>query len=600
MRVGVRSRKGCLLVGIAVLTRVFAASAPALAYTPTLTTSGKPVRWSGRLKLDLVGNPGNADGFSADRFREAVVSGLQRWSAGSGGKIGFDYWQGTDPARYPGNSELNGISSIYFASGAGENSAAPSNVLGLTQVWYDTDTGEILETDIQLNDRSYQFTSDPRDTSGIPGGAASPFNLLRGKVYIENVITHELGHAFGLSHSGNLQSTMLFMESPEQAHLSCDELIGINAHYFGDLNGTRGAIEGRVLSRGGSPIFGAHVQAISRTRGVALAGALSDSGGHYRIEALEPGDYYIVAEPFRAGPGALPAFYEKIDTRTCDGRDFSRTFLDSGNRSAPGAPLALTAKAGARTAAPDLVAACEPNSAAAVIAATATLTPMSAPALVEGSEPAFGVVDEMAFTKPSFYRFQKTSGDLEVHAVSFSIYSPARVTLELYDSSGRAVSSAVAREQTFHGESGYVNYDAELKARSLPEDDYVLRVEPSPVPASAYPAGQVLLDTKPFVLLTGGINPPQPSLASEIPVNARCRMNENFGTYVSPPNGPPAPRQQSHGGGLCSPVQRTGERDPRDETGRFLSLVFTWSAMVAGYAFQRRRVGGHPALRAGH
>src|SRR5205085_9974288 len=129
-----------------------------------------------------------------------------------------------------------------------------------------TTTGRILETDIVLNDLNFRFSTDPRDTSGYGSGGPPGRRGGMSKVFIENVLTHELGHALGLSHSGGLQSTMLFMESPEQAHLGCDEAVAVHALY-GGYDSKRGSLTGSVTSISGNPVFGAHVLAISRRRG---------------------------------------------------------------------------------------------------------------------------------------------------------------------------------------------------------------------------------------------------------------------------------------------------------------------------------------------
>jgi hypothetical protein len=197
---------------------VLAFASSAYAFTETVTSSGTPVRWKtqdGGFKFNLAGNPINASGLDSEDFRQAVVTGLQRWQAASGPPLNFDYWQGTDDSIYLPNSDYNGLSSIYFASHGGKGQGLTPNILGLTQVWYNTTNGEILEADTVLNDRDFHFTMNPQDTSGY-GSKKSTFQG-SDRVYIENVITHELGHSLGFSHAGGLQSTMLFMESPEEA-----------------------------------------------------------------------------------------------------------------------------------------------------------------------------------------------------------------------------------------------------------------------------------------------------------------------------------------------------------------------------------------------
>ena len=89
------------------------------AYIETVTPSGKPVRWSGgKVHVNLAGNPVNRSDLSETDVFDAVVHGLERWQSASGGTVGFDYWQGTNPKIYEPNSAFNGLNSFYFASNA--------------------------------------------------------------------------------------------------------------------------------------------------------------------------------------------------------------------------------------------------------------------------------------------------------------------------------------------------------------------------------------------------------------------------------------------------------------------------------------------------
>src|SRR6185295_13917501 len=124
-----------------------------------------------------------------------------------------------------------------------------------------------------------------------------------------------------------LQSTMLFMESPEQAHLGCDEQIGIHSIYPSGDSGSRGWLTGVVTGPSGQPLFGAHVLAVSRTRGAVLASGITDRSGRYSISGLEPGPYYVIAEPYLAGASALPSYYGSMNADVCGGGPFRRTVL---------------------------------------------------------------------------------------------------------------------------------------------------------------------------------------------------------------------------------------------------------------------------------
>lgn len=569
-------------------------SVEALGYVPTISNSGISIRWKAPFQLNLVGNSKNQSQLKASSFYQAVVSGLQRWQYASANVMKFDYWQGEDPKIYPPSSEYNGISSIYFASNSSTKLTLSPNVLGITQVWYNTDTGEILETDITLNDIDFHFTDNPKDTSGYGVGSV---NLSEGKnrVYIQNVVTHELGHAMGLSHSGGLQSTMLFMESPEQAHLGCDELIAIRALYPSSDDQLRGHLMGRVQNEKGDPVFGAHVIAISQLRGTALATAISNRSGEFQFDALEPGEYFLMAEPFYAGPQALPSYYSSINPISCPEQTaFGRTFLSSSDAFTL---TSMKVEAAKTTLSPPITIKCEQNGGAHVQETSATSLSSTVPTIfhseaTKGS--AFGIVDKLSKANFNFYRLKGISGHLEIHALSYSLYSPIHSSLTLLDENGQVVNTQIW-DPVYEGESGYINHDSALIADGLVKGDYFVKVMTHQLQANDYPAGPVSLDSVPFLILTGSLNGHSPDLISEIPANARCQIREEFPTYISPSSGPPQVTHSSSssgGVGFCGTIenQKSGETENHAEFFAILGwfLPFLFAASVARVAIRLR------------
>ena len=67
----------------------------------------------------------------------------------------------------------------------------PSSVLAVTTLFKNTSTGEILDTDIELNGVNYAW-GDLVATPGLAGSNTADF---------QNAVTHELGHVVGLDHN---------------------------------------------------------------------------------------------------------------------------------------------------------------------------------------------------------------------------------------------------------------------------------------------------------------------------------------------------------------------------------------------------------------
>jgi Matrixin len=182
--------------------------------------------------------------------------------------------------------------------------------------------GQILDADIYFN------PSDPHTTFATPAALSANATAYD----LESVLTHELGHLLGFSHS-DVWSAMMYPYAPTpgtftgarptlqqpDAPLGEDDRTGLRVLYP-DPNDTlhAGSISGRIvpanpLSLPGSPpgvtgIFGAHVVAVDSASGAVIGGAIggwscSDPGpaqfdGSYTIEKLAVGhDYLVYAEP---------------------------------------------------------------------------------------------------------------------------------------------------------------------------------------------------------------------------------------------------------------------------------------------------------------
>lgn len=91
----------------------------------------------------------------------------------------------TSVARYDPKSSRNENVIVFRDTVWPYNDAG--NPLALTTVTFNADTGEILDADIEVN------TADP-DTTAVEPLPANGYDL-------QSIITHEVGHFFGLAHS---------------------------------------------------------------------------------------------------------------------------------------------------------------------------------------------------------------------------------------------------------------------------------------------------------------------------------------------------------------------------------------------------------------
>jgi len=181
-----------------------------------------------------------------------------------------------------------------------------------------TEVGQILDADIYFSPGNATVTfATPSALSSNP------------KSYdLESLLTHELGHALGFSHSA-VWSAMMFPFAPApgtytgvrpssqslDAPLADDDRTGLRVLY-GDPNDTTyvGSIQGRILPAnplslpvapvGVTGVFGAHVVALDQASGEVIAGTLGgwscqapgpvQFDGTYELQHLPVGHSYLV------------------------------------------------------------------------------------------------------------------------------------------------------------------------------------------------------------------------------------------------------------------------------------------------------------------
>lgn len=464
--------------------------------------AGEPFRWvpddDGVIRISVVGNPTTSSGFRSAAFERSLERSLVRWQHASMGRVDFDLWTGTgDDRLYPQALRQDGVNSVFYASQLDSDPGEylDANTAAYTLLWVDEETREILEFDLVLNDLSYLFSEAPDDADYGAG-------FLNRVLIMDDVLTHELGHALGLGHSGVQPSSLYTWSWPGQDSLSCDDQVGLRAAYVSDPN--LGAISGRVLGPHDEEVLGAQVTLISRERRSVYASALAGEQGQIRLTGLEPGEYYVLIEPFYGRAENLVGLYLDLDHALCAEGLFPRTFLleDDGVT-----PRPVTVTAGGEVQISPLRIRCTADGGANATASDAPTERIFAETLLGPLDRDLLLLDRMdPDSERRWYHLEDLSGTLTLTALSYSLWSPIWLEMELFDDEGQELLAVISDTPLYSGEDGHIVYDAQLSAEDLPRGDYWLAVRPAGLPVAEYPRGDLYLDPAPFFLLFGGLD----------------------------------------------------------------------------------------------
>lgn len=278
----------------------------AFAYQSSLNSGGKALTWSNNTIPIIITT--NTNDLSSATTQNIIQQSIAQWNAETPVQI------------VPSPS---GLSEISFKS---DFSMYGPGVIGLTELTY-TSGGAIQQAKVYLNDENYTFRSSPGLYSS-------------GEVYLGDVVTHELGHLLGMSHSEVLDATMFYAAFPGQSTLNPDDKAGVRGKYASGY----GSISGTVLGGDDVGILGVHVVAFSRTTGLAV-GAISIANGTFTIKGLDLNDsYYIYTGPLK-NLSALPGQFANVRKDFCPA-NFVGGFFDACGRENEGFPQSITLTSG--------------------------------------------------------------------------------------------------------------------------------------------------------------------------------------------------------------------------------------------------------------
>jgi hypothetical protein len=163
-------------------------------------------KWT-TLSVDYYINPSNLD-VTPTAAIAAVRSGADAWALQSGSPFAFNY-VGTTTGTTVIN---NGKNEVFFRNA--------TNGTAIATTYYWSSGGVALDADVVFWDGAYTFFTG---SSGCSGG-----------FYVEDVATHEFGHALGLGHSAVSDATMVSGQQycgTYKRSLAVDDILGLEVIY---------------------------------------------------------------------------------------------------------------------------------------------------------------------------------------------------------------------------------------------------------------------------------------------------------------------------------------------------------------------------------
>jgi Matrixin len=155
------------------------------------------------------------------QVRTAFADSFAAWHAVDCGRQPFFVQQAQelsdqDEADFAWDVVNTSVIAVHSASEWEEQEYAPE-VVALTTLFHDSETGEIFDVDIELNGGAGAFSN-------------CSVRCAAGRIDLRNTITHEAGHYFGLGHSEDRSSTMAEYafdgRETEKATLEADDRAG--------------------------------------------------------------------------------------------------------------------------------------------------------------------------------------------------------------------------------------------------------------------------------------------------------------------------------------------------------------------------------------